>query len=295
MRKIGLTLLLALLLCGSALAECPRFSVEEYPNVDGSTAMLPLSYALMMESTGISEEEAKVAITHHRTTDSFYALIDGRADLLIVGNPAEAVFDYALEKGVQLLMKPIGVDALVFLVSDLNPVSDVTHDQITGVYAGEFTNWRELGGEDLPIIAYQRNAEAGSQVMMENVVMAERPMTDAPKQYRADAMEGLVDEIASYRNSADAIGYSVYYYVTNMYIQQGIKLLSVDGVAPSNQTISKGEYPYTQYNYAVIRADAPEGSPERKLFEYLGTEEGKAFMTEHEYVPVAGVSQAIEP
>ena len=63
-------------------------------------------------------------------------------------------------------------------------------------------------------------------------------------------MGELVDEVASYRNSASAIGYSVYYYVTEMYLREGVKLLAIDGVAPSNETIASGEYPYTQYNYA---------------------------------------------
>lgn len=84
----------------------------------------------------------------------------------------------------------------------------------------------------MPIIAYQRNETAGSQVMMESVVMQGKPMADAPVEYRPAEMGELVDAVASYRNTADAIGYSVYYYVTEMYVQQGIKLLAVDGVAP---------------------------------------------------------------
>lgn len=120
--KKWFALLLALcLLAACAAAECPQFSREEYPRVDGSTAMLPLSRALMMASTGATQSEAELAITHSKTTNSFYALIGGQADLLLVGNPAPEVFDYAEEMGVRLEMKPIGVDALVFLVSDLNP------------------------------------------------------------------------------------------------------------------------------------------------------------------------------
>ena len=238
--KKCLALLLALcLLAACAAAECPQFSREEYPRVDGSTAMLPLSRALMMASIGATQAEAELAITHSKTTNSFYALIGGQADLLLVGNPAPEVFDYAEEMGVRLEMKPIGVDALVFLVSDLNPVESLTRAQIEGIYTGEIANWAEVGGADLPIIAYQRNETAGSQVMMESVVMQGKPMADAPVEYRPAEMGELVDAVASYRNSADAIGYSVYYYVTEMYVQQGIKLLAVDGVAPSNQSIAR--------------------------------------------------------
>ena len=286
--KRFLALLLALcLLGGFALGECPRFSLEEYPHVDGSTSMLPLSRALMMASTGVSAQEAELRISHSKTTLSFYALVSGEADLLLVARPAQEAFDYAEDMGVELEMRPIGVDALVFLTSDKNPVDSLTQQQAVGIYTGAITNWKEVGGADAEIVAYQRNETSGSQVMMENVVMDGQPMTDAPVEYRPSEMGALVDEVASYRNSADAIGYSVYYYVTEMYLREGVKLLAIDGVAPSNETIASGEYPYTQYNYAVIRKDEREDSPARQLFDFLTTPEGKALMAAQGYVPAA--------
>ena len=286
--KRFLALLLALcLLGGFALGECPRFSPEEYPHVDGSTSMLPLSRALMMASTGVSAQEAELRVSHSKTTLSFYALVSGEADLLLVARPAQEAFDYAEDMGVELEMRPIGVDALVFLTSDKNPVDSLTQQQAVGIYTGAITNWKEVGGADAEIVAYQRNETSGSQVMMENVVMDGQLMTDAPKEYRPSEMGALVDEVASYRNSADAIGYSVYYYVTEMYLREGVKLLAIDGVAPSNETIASGEYPYTQYNYAVIRKDEREDSPARQLFDFLTTPEGKALMAAQGYVPAA--------
>ena len=286
--KRCLALLLALcLFCAPALGECPQFAPEDYPRVDGSTSMLPLSRALMMASTGVSAQEAELRISHSKTTLSFYALVSGEADLLLVARPAQEAFDYAEDMGVELEMRPIGVDALVFLTSDQNPVDSLTQAQAAGIYTGEITNWKEVGGADAEIIAYQRNKTAGSQVMMENVVMDGEPMMDAPMEYRPSEMGALVDEVASYRNSASAIGYSVYYYVTEMYLREGVKLLAIDGVAPSNGTIASGEYPYTQYNYAVIRKDEKENSPARQLFDFLTTPEGKALMAAQGYVPAA--------
>ena len=286
--KRCLALLLALcLFCAPALGECPQFAPEDYPRVDGSTSMLPLSRALMMAATGISAQEAELRVSHSKTTLSFYALVSGEADLLLVARPAEEAFAYADEMGVVMEMRPIGVDALVFLTSDKNPVDSLTQAQAVGIYTGRITNWKEVGGADAEIIAYQRNEAAGSQVMMENVVMDGEPMMDAPMEYRPSEMGALVDEVASYRNSASAIGYSVYYYVTEMYMREGVKLLAIDGVTPSNETIASGEYPYTQYNYAVIRADEPENSPARQLFDFLTTPEGKALMAAQGYVPAA--------
>ena len=291
MKRILAMLTALMLLCGGALAECPKLSTEKYPRVDGSTATLPLSYALMEAACGVTEEQAKEAIRHSKTTESFYELIYGNADLLLVYAPSEDAFQAAKDAGVELETAEIGMDALVFLVNEGNPVQSLTHEQLVDVYTGKITNWSEVGGEDRDIVAYQRVENSGSQVMMEKQCMQGVEMMDAPVERRPSEMGELVDEIASYRNTADAIGYSVYYYIKNMYMQEGVKLLSVNGVAPANETIAAGEYPFTQPFYAVIRADAAEDSPARQLYSWLTTDEGRALIEQAGYVaklPEAG-------
>ena len=102
MRKFYVWILALAFLALPAMAETPRFTPEEYPRVDGSTATLPLSYALMSASTGVSPEEAKQAIQHSKTTEAFYELVDGRRDLLLVYAPSQDAYDYAADNGVEL-------------------------------------------------------------------------------------------------------------------------------------------------------------------------------------------------
>ena len=120
MKKL-LCLCLVLLLAGAALAECPRIDEKDYPRVDGSTATLPLSYKLMAAATGADEERAKEVIHHNKTTESFYALVSGEADLLLVYEPSQDAWDYARDEGVKLSVQSIGYDAPVFLINDKNP------------------------------------------------------------------------------------------------------------------------------------------------------------------------------
>lgn len=284
-RLISLIAAFVLFVSCAAHAACPAFTPEDYPRVDGSTATLPLSYALMQASTGADEDTALITASHSKTTQSFYNLVYGESDLLLVYEPSQDAYDFAKENGVELLIAPIGLDAPVFLINDANPVDSLTHDQIVGIYSGRITNWKEVGGNDQPIIAYQRVESSGSQVMMKAQVMQDVPMMDAPTELRPGDMGELVDEIASYRNTADSIGYSVYYYINEMYMREGLRLLKVNGVMPTNETIASGEYPYRQPFYAVIRADAPEDSPARLLFDWLQTEEGKALIESSGYVP----------
>ena len=270
----------------AAKADVPRFSIEEYPRVDGSTATLPLSYMLMAESTGVGEDQAKRVIRHTKTSNAFYELVHRNVDLLLVYEPSNDSYRYAREMGVALEMKPIGRDALVFLVNAENPVDTLTHDQVTGIYTGKISNWRQVGGADLPIAAYQRPEDSGSQVMMRRQVMGDTPMAEAPVVMRPGDMDMLVNEVAAYVNEPRAIGYSVYYYVSTMYIQDNIRLMAIDGIAPSNESITSGAYPYTQDFYAVIRTDASEGSPARVLYDWLGGVESATLLSDCGYVPV---------
>lgn len=287
MKKLIIMMLILALLCPMAMAEtgAPQFTAEAYPIVDGSTATLPLSYALMQAVTGCTEEEAKIAIRHTKTTDSFYSLIYGSADLLIVYEPNAVVFEAAQEANVELEMAAIGRDAMVFLINEDNPVETLTHDQIIDIYTGKTLNWKDVGGDDLDIIAYQRVEDSGSQVMMRKQVMQGIEMADAPTELRTGEMGELIDGIAAYKNTGNAIGYSVYYYVANMYMQEGVRLVNINGVVPCNDSIASGEYPYTQDFYAVIRADTPADAPARQLFDFLQTAEGKSLIENAGYVP----------
>ena len=285
MKKLLISLaILALALCGAASADCPAIDVGDYPVVDGSTATLPLSYLLMETATGVDEEAAKLSISHSKTTESFYALVEGMADLLLVYEPSADAWELAEESGVTLEFQPIGLDAPVFLINDGNPVDSLTHEEIVGIYSGKITNWSQVGGEDLDIVAYQRIENSGSQVMMKAQVMQDVEMMNAPTELRTSEMGELVDAIASYRNTANSIGYSVYYYIDNMYMKSGIKLLKVNGVEPTNATIASGSYPYRQPFYAVIRADAAEDAPARQLFDWLKTPEGRQLVEDAGYV-----------
>ena len=283
-KLIALFMLAMLLIAPCTLAECPTMAPEDYPMVDGSTATLPLSYLLMQTACGVDEETARDAIRHNKTTESFYALVEGRADLLLVYEPSQDAWDYAEENGVALEYQAIGLDAPVFLINDENPVESLTQEQLVGIYTGEITNWAQVGGNDIDIVAYQRVENSGSQVMMRAQVMKDVEMMDAPTELRPTEMGELVDEIAAYRNTANSIGYSVYYYIDNMYMRQGIKLLAIDGVAPTNASIADGSYPYRQPFYAVIRADAPADSPARLLYDWLATAEGRRLVEDAGYV-----------
>lgn len=264
------------------------FTRENMPRLDGSTATAPLAQAAAAVLLGESEEDVADLIDFSRTTESYRQLMQGNADLLIAAEPNAAVFDEMEEAGFEVQMEPLATDALVFMVNEDNPVDSLTTEQLRGIYSGEITNWSEVGGADLDIVPFQRNAESGSQVLMEKLVMDGTEMTEPPEGYMIASMVGLMDAVKEYDNSSNAIGYSVYYYAHDMQMAGGLKLLKIDGVAPEAATIRSGEYPFLNPYYVAMDAAEPEGSMTRVLYDWLLGPDGQKLVDMKGYVSVNG-------
>ena len=159
---------------------------------------------------GESREEVADLVQFSRTTASYEALMAGEADLLLAGEPEQAVME-RLEAGDRWLLTPFATDALVFVVNADNPVNGLTTEQLQKIYTGEITNWSQVGGEDRDIIPFQRNPEAGSQALMKKLVMDGLEMMEPPVDYTAGSMSSLLEGVRQYDNSPAAIGYTVYY------------------------------------------------------------------------------------
>ena len=247
----------------------PFLTPEEFPGVDGSTACIPLIAQMMADAAGVPLEEAQSSVTVSTTAYAWENMgVYGSSDigLLVVYEAPDYVKEEIAAAGVELEQKAVGRDALVFIVNEENPVQSLTLGQLRDIYAGRVTNWSEVGGADAPIVAFQRGEDSGSQTLFQKLLIGD-------------------GSVAAYNNSANAIGFSVYYYIDQMYSQPGLRLLAVEGVEPSNDTIAAQEYPLCNDFYAVIRANAAPDSPERRLYDWLSTDAGRACIEKAGYVP----------
>jgi len=264
------------------------FTRENFPRMDGSTSTAPLAQAAATVLLGEPREAVAELAEFSRTTQSFRNLAAGLSDILIVSEPTPDVFDELRAQGFSIEMAPIATDALVFVVNTSNPVESLTLEQLQGIYTGRITNWREVGGDDIDIVAFQRNAEAGSQVLMEKLVMDGLNMAEAPTQQimTAFGMGELISAIQGFDGSASAIGYTVFYFAEDMRMAEGLKILAVDGVRPGPETIRNTEYPFLNPYYVVIGASEPEDSPARIMFNWLQSDEGQSLVSHEGYVSI---------
>ena len=177
----------------------------DIPVIDGAAALLPV-YAGFVESIYPEDSvifngedyDAASAMHYTNTRGAYKDIVDGNADIIICAQPSDEQLAYAEQNGVELEMVQVGSDAFVFIVNSSNPVSDITIDQIRGIYSGEITNWSELGGDLVQIAAMRRNKNSGSETALEKL------MGDTPIKPDYTALFG------------SPIGFSFRYYVTGM-------------------------------------------------------------------------------
>lgn len=270
--------------------ENAMFTLENYPKVDASLATQPLTDAFAAAFTGendIAEEWYDYTNTH----PAYIRLIDKEVDVIVVTEPSEDELKYAKEKGVELEVTPVVREGFVFYVNANNPVNNLTLGQIKRIYSGKIVNWNEVGGNAGSIRPFQRPENSGSQTGMLSLVMKDTKLMTPIKEDLVETMESIINLVADYDNGENAIGYSYYYYATTIFetideaISSKIKLLAVDGVKPSNETIKSGEYSLNTAYYIVTRkGDTSEDA--QKLVNAMLSEEGQNVAEEAGYVGV---------
>lgn len=290
-------------------------TLENFPVMDGSTSTKPLIDLAAAKLLGYQSEwvddsgEIKTDLPDdfkggkllcHQTHGSILNLIDGGTDMIFVARTLSADEQaYAEQKGVTLIEKPIALDALVFIVCNrthflddyTNPVNSLTHQQVQDIYTLRTTNWNEVGGDDLPIVPFVRNANSGSQVLMESLVMKE-PLPEGFWEDRFDdnsiisSMLPLLSEVVREKGG---LGYTVWYYLWKMQSWGGgkIKVLAINGINPEDESIHDRTYPFTSEVYLMVREDLDRSSMAYKVYEYMQTEAGQQIVDQSGYVPVS--------
>ena len=269
--------------------------------MDGATALYPV-YSAFVQAVypeqvyypwdnfyDTRDEDYMVRCTG--TIEAYNWLIQGKTDIIFCAAPSQDQLDAAAAAGVQLHLTPIGREAFVFFVNSENPVAGLTVEEIQGIYTGQIKNWRELGGKNQRIRPYQRAENSGSQSALLRL-MEGLPLLEPKKEDRITGMGGIITQVASYRNHKNAIGFSFRFYSTEMVENEQIRLLALNGVAPTKETIRSGEYPISSNFYAVTASPIGEPAPEetnaelRAFLDWILSDQGQELIEKTGYVGV---------
>lgn len=258
---------------------------DDLPVLDGAAALIPI-YASIIDCIypegSVTYEGGEFSddnyygenfaddskMQYKNTVRGYTAIVDGDTDILFCAAPSEEQKEYAKEKGVELVYVPIGLEAFVFFVNNENPVDGLTADEIRKIYAGEYKNWKDVGGPFRVINPVTRIKGSGSQTMMDK--------------FMGDVEIGNKSLFAF---TGGSIGFSFRYYLDDMIGNDGVKMLSLNGVYPNEENIKNGKYPIVAEFYAIYRAD--NDNPNIKpLVDWLLTEEGQRIIEECGYVGI---------
>lgn len=257
------------------------------PKIDGAAALFPVYSAFVNatypENTDISNDGV---FQYNNTSLGYELLAQKDTDIFIGVYPSKEQIEYANYHNTTFEYTPIGTEAFVFFVHKDNPIENLTSDQVRDIYSGKITNWKELGGKNEEIAAFQRNKGSGSQSMLERF-MGDTPIMEAPSELVNDLMAGIIERVSNYKSKSNSIGFSFRYYVEGIIKNPDIKMLSIDGVAPTAENIRNGSYPVVTPIYAVTYKERKNENVD-KLLDWVLSDEGQKIINETGYVGILG-------
>ena len=270
----------------AALPAAPDLRIiENWPRLDGSIALLPLyGAAAKAVYDGLDTDTVRDYVVCNNTAGAFDRLLDGKTDIYFGPPLSPAQKEKAAARNLTLTQTPLALEAFVFLVHKDNPVENLGQDQVRRIYTREITNWRDVGGPDSKILAFQRPANSGSQAIMEMMVMKGTPLPTPIAEEFQSGMGDLVRQVAAYRNRHNALGYSFRWYATVQFSSPDIKLVALDGVAPAVDNIRDRRYPITAEVVAVTAR--PLSAESRALLNWLTSPQGRELIGLTGYVPL---------
>jgi hypothetical protein len=258
----------------------PPMPPPEYPVIDGSSSTIIMHAAIRAYLT-----DAYFIDDHSQTYAALERLIPGNdnpADVLLSVKYYDDTLRDARRRGADLVITPVAKEGFVFIVHADNPVDSLTQQQLKDIYSGKITNWKDVGGLDEEIVPYTRNWDSGSQTAMEDF------MGGVPIVGKEDTIIGgmmtLLTQVQL--TGSPGIGYNIYSWSSAQYFgNMGLKTVAVDGVTPTNETLSDGRYSLMVYTYSYYNRSNEKG---KALTDWLLTAEGQRVIAGAGYVGIFG-------
>ncbi len=268
---IGAMLAAALTGCGNESASPNSNSVQTSSatvSTDGSTSMEKVIGYL---SEAYMTENSNVKITYNPTGSGagIQAVSEGRCDMGLSSR------DLKSEEAQNLNATVIAIDGIAMIVNPDNPIADLTIEQIAKIYTGEVTNWNEVGGNDAPIVLIGREAASGTRDGFESITK-----TKDKCQYTQE-LTSTGDVVQTVSSNPNAIGYA-----SLASVKDTVKLLSVEGVTPTNETIQNGTYKIQRDFVFVTPKNKQLSEAAQAFMDYASSAEADEMITKAGAVPV---------
>ena len=259
---------------------------KAYVENKGSDTLVNLALAWAEKYQQLNPD-VQISVTGGGSGTGFTALINGT---ITIANASRQIkpeeIDAARENGFEPIEFIVADDAIAVIVNPDNPIENLSLEQVSRIYKGEINNWKEVGGEDRPIVKLSRETNSGTHVyFLETVIRLSNK--DDSSIFSADTLllpssEGIIVEV---RDNPNAIGYDGLGYVT-----PDVKMVALSQggdsnyIIPSADTVISGEYPISRHLFMYTRGE-PKGA-ELAYLEWILSSDAQEITTDLGFVPI---------
>ena len=264
---------------------------KAYIENKGSDTLVNLALA-WAEKYQNDHQDVQISVTGGGSGTGFTALINGSID---IANASREIKPEEIEEARKNGFEPVEFivanDAIAVIVNPNNPISELTLEHVSRIYKGELNNWKELGGEDRPIVRLSRETNSGTHVYFLETVIRLGSKEDKSI-FSADTLllpssEGIIAEVS---DNPNAIGYDGLGYVTKDVKMIALaKTVGEPFVLPSAATVISNQYPVSRHLFMYTRGQ-PEGV-EKDYIDWILSPEAQSIITELGFVPVDPVDK----
>lgn len=210
-----------------ALAGCGRGAADHREViVTGSTTLLPIA-EVSGEMYTEEHPETSILVSGLGSSAGIESVSTGSSD---IGTSSRELKDAELELGLE--DTPVAFDAIAVIVNPRNPISELSSDEVRAIFAGEITNWREVGGPDMEIGLVNRDEASGTREAFNKILMR-----DATFDRGAVVLPGTGQVRAVVAQVEGSIG-----YISLGFVNDEVKAIAIDGIQPSEETVVSGDY-----------------------------------------------------
>lgn len=238
-------------------------------STDGSTSMEKVIGYL---SESYMEENSDVKITYNPTGSGsgIKAVSEGRCDIGLSSR------DLTEEEKQYLAETVVAIDGITVIVNPKNSVNDLSLEQISALYKGKITSWKEVGGTDAPIVLIGREAASGTRDGFESITYT------ADKCKYSQELTSNGDVIQTVASNPNSIGYA-----SLASVKDSVKTVSVDGIYPSKETIQNGSYKIQLDFVFVTKKNATLSENAQSFFDYVTSGQADELIEKAGAIPVA--------
>lgn len=269
----------AILLLGS-LGFSQKTLAAKIVQMKGSDTILNVSQVLAEEYMA-TNKDARIAVTGGGSGVGIASLINGTGDIGMASrNIKTSEIQQAKDKGVTIKEVVLGYDGITVIDNKNNPVKNISEKDLGKVYRGEITNWKDLGGEDAPIVVLSRDSSSGTHEFFKEHIVR-NGNSKGTEEYGEKVLympsnEAIKQEV---ENNKNAIG-----YIGMGYVDKSVNSMKVNDIEPSVDNVFSKKYPIAREVYWYINENGNKTVD--GLVNYALSSEGQEIVKEEGFVPV---------